>query len=360
MFRREKEDTTEEGSIVKTAHIDQEALAHWVDTLIRDQMVYGVQSKEDRFAFDPLESAADLRLDYDVTILPPKKYFQPQREVLLTFDPENGFQSVLHEEPFVLFGVHPYDMVAISQMDAVFTQRHTDAHYKARRDNATIVVSDVQSASENVFAACMGNATMENRNGYDVLLTQVDDGSYVVEAVTEKGEALAASLADAPDADEAVLAARNALRESNRAALQKHELKMDPAEIPDLLEKSMNHPVWAEKAEQCYSCGSCNMVCPTCYCFNVQEEPGWDLKSSERTRTWDGCMLTAFAAVAGGHNFREDKAARYRHRYLRKGKYVPEMLEGEISCVGCGRCITACTVNIANPVEIFNRLLEEE
>lgn len=344
---------------MRTKTVSQEALNQWVDGLIEAQTVYGVQSRQDKFAFDELEAAEDLRLDYDVTILPPKKYFQPQHEVLLKYDPENGYQSVHQTDPFVVLGVHPYDMIAISQMDQVFSMGHCDSHYRARRDNATIVVSDVQSASENVFASCMGNATMDGRNGFDVLLTKLDDGNFVVDARTEKGTAVTEALADADDAGDAALAAREAVWERNRSGLRKHELKMEPEEIPALLEKSEEHPIWAEKSGLCYSCGSCNMVCPTCYCFNVQEEPGWDLESSVRTRTWDGCMLTDFATVAGNHNFREEKAARYRHRYYRKGLHVPKMIGGEISCVGCGRCISACTVNIANPVEVFNQLQEE-
>ena len=70
-------------------------------------------------------------------------------------------------------------------------------------------------------------------------------------------------------------------------------------------------------------------------------------------------MLSGFAEVAGGHNFRKDKAARYRHRYYRKGRYLPPKLGGQIACVGCGRCITACVAKIANPVEIFNGLTED-
>lgn len=133
---------------------------------------------------------------------------------------------------------------------------------------------------------------------------------------------------------------------------------MAPEDIPTLLEAGMNHPVWEEKAERCYSCGSCNLVCPTCYCFNVRDEFDWDMESGRRVREWDGCMLASFAAVAGGHNFRSSKTARYRHRYLRKGLYAPRRVTNEISCVGCGRCITACTAKIANPVDVFNRLLE--
>ena len=260
---------------------------------------------------------------------------------------------MLECEPFVLLGVHPYDFVAIRQMDKIFEQDNDDIHYKARRDAATIVVCDVQNASENVFAGGMNTAVVED--GFDVLITKIGE-DYLLDAKTEKGEALlkGAAVADATDAD---IAARNKAWDTNKAALKKHELKCAPADLPKLLGSSEEHPIWAEKAEKCFSCGSCNLVCPTCYCFDVQDEIDWDMDSGKRYRCWDGCMLTDFATVTGNHNFRGKREDRYRHRYYRKGKYIPEKI-GEISCVGCGRCITACVAKIANPVEIYNRLLE--
>ncbi len=332
------------------------ALRTWVAGLIRRQRVIGVQADGERFAFKPLTRAEDLRLDYDVTKIPPKKLFQPAAEPLLEYDQAANYRSIFETEPFVLFGVHPYDMVAILQMDQVFSEKHCDAHYFARRQNATIVVCDVQKASPNVFAGCMGTATI--RKGYDVLMTRVG-GHYVVEAGSPKGEALMEGLKNRPEADEASLHRREQVWEDNAKFLVRHTLRMKPAEIPALLQRSEDHPVWEEKAARCFSCGSCNLVCPTCYCFDVRDDVKWDLQGGMRRRYWDGCMLLNFANVAGGHNFRKNRADRYRHRYYRKGLYVPAKLGGEISCVGCGRCITACVSKIANPVEIYNRLLEE-
>jgi ferredoxin len=91
----------------------------------------------------------------------------------------------------------------------------------------------------------------------------------------------------------------------------------------------------------------------------MRDDVDWSLKSGERKRTWDGCLLHRFAEVAGGHNFRADRTARYRHRFYRKGKYLWDRM-GQIACVGCGRCITACTTGIANPVEVYNALVEEQ
>ncbi|HPF99997.1 MAG TPA: 4Fe-4S dicluster domain-containing protein [Kiritimatiellia bacterium] len=333
--------------------LQPQALAKWVGGILQKQKVQGIQAKGDRFAFAPLARAEDLRLDYDVALTAPKEFFQPQREVLLKFRGE-AYESELQNEPFVLFGVHPYDMVAILQMDAVFSSGNYDVHYMDRRRQATIVVCDAQNASPNVFAGCMGTATLDT--GYDVLVTKVD-GEYVVESKSEKGEALVKGLAGESDADAQTLKMRDVVREHSRKLLRRHELRVKPQDLPALLEQSYDHPVWEEKARKCFSCGSCNLVCPTCYCFNVRDDVNWDLKSGERVRVWDGCMLAEFAKVAGGHNFRKKKAERYRHRYYRKGKYLWD-LQKQIACVGCGRCISACVTKIANPVEIYNRLAE--
>lgn len=336
--------------------LDQAGMDRWVNRLIRERTVYGVQADGERFSFKPLAAAGDLRLDYDVTKIPPKKFFQPPCEALLRFDEQGACSSVCEAEPFVLFGVHPYDMVAILQMDRLFAEGNADAHYLARREQATIVVSDVQRASANVFAGCMGTATLAD--GFDVLVTRVGD-AYIVDSRTEKGEALLARALGGRAPDRASLARREQVWEDNARYLRKHELRMEPADVPGLLERSFDHPVWAEKAEKCFSCGSCNLTCPTCYCFDVRDDVEWNLKAGERRRYWDGCMLTNFATVAGNHNFRKSKTDRYRHRYYRKGLYVPGKLGGELSCVGCGRCVTACVARIANPVEVFNRLREE-
>jgi len=335
--------------------IDKQALDRWVDTLIGKHTVYGVTAKGERFVYARLTEVAALRLDFDVTMIPPKKYFLPQEDPLLAFDRQGGCQSVISEEPFILFGVHPYDVVAIAQMDAVFAKDHADIHYLTRRENATIVACDVVRPSAHVFAACMGAATADA--GFDVLLTLIGE-SCIVDARTAKGEELLKELTGARKADAASLARREQVWEDARRFLRMHQLNCRPEELPALLADSYDHPIWAERAARCHSCGSCNLVCPTCYCFDMLDDPAWDLAGGKRSRRWDGCMLADFALVAGGHNFRRHREDRYRHRYYRKGKYLWDRMQ-QIACVGCGRCITACTTLISHPVEVYNALLED-
>lgn len=341
---------------MSTHTVSKEHFREFVSALIKTQpKVVGVQARGDRFVFDQLTDPDALRLDYDVTILPPRKYVLPPTEPLLKFKVCADCESVFQAEPMVLLGIHPYDMIAINQMDLLFSQGQYDAHYMKRRQQMTMIACDVVNPSANVFASSMGTAVV--KEGFDMLLTDIGS-SYVVEVATDKGQALMPLMPQARPATDADLQKRRSVWEINQHRLNKHQLECKPSFLPKLLEKSYNHPVWEEKARLCYSCGSCNQVCPTCYCFDVQDEVDWNLQTGVRYRAWDGCLLENFATVAGNHNFRKKRAERFRHRLYRKGMYVPSKIGGQIACVGCGRCITACTAKIANPVDVYNQLME--
>ena len=81
-----------------------------------------------------------------------------------------------------------------------------------------------------------------------------------------------------------------------------------------------------------------------CYCFDVRDRALAD-GTIERLRCWDSCQGVQCFAIAGGHNPRPTQAARQRQRYMHKFLYYPER-EGVALCVGCGRCVVDCPVNI--------------
>jgi len=85
-----------------------------------------------KFVFDKIDNAEELRLDYDVTILPPKKYFLPQKENLMTFDLDKSFnvKEIDEIKPRILIGVHPYDIAAILQTDKVYLDSKGTPIYK--------------------------------------------------------------------------------------------------------------------------------------------------------------------------------------------------------------------------------------
>ncbi len=92
-----------------------------------------------------------------------------------------------------------------------------------------------------------------------------------------------------------------------------------------------SNPVWAEEAAKCILCGGCNWVCPTCYCFNIEDVTSGD--KTQRVRYWDSCQLGGFTQMVA-MNSRATQAERLRQRIYQKFSYNPDKYGGEIGCTG--------------------------
>lgn len=335
--------------------ITKKDFSSFVNALIKDQSydVVGVVAKNKHFVFDTLSSADELRLDYDVTILPPKKYFLPQREPLMSFSLKKPFevQGNLDNRPRIIIGVHPYDLIALQQTDQLYLDQQHDDFYKKRRDNTIVIGTDIQNVSDRSFAASMNTHTTDS--GFDLLLTDIGT-NYAITIGSDKGNVLLKKYTTVRDASSQDI---NKIKKTRDAIVKKYKqkVKIDKKEWSNLLVANYDHAIWEEHADICMECSSCTMVCPTCFCYDVKDDVTLNLKNGTRIRTWDGCMLKDFTKVASGEVFREPVKERFRHRFFRKGNYLPERY-GFVACVGCGRCGSACLPDIADPCNLFNEL----
>jgi ferredoxin len=334
--------------------IDKKAMSPFIAKMMGDYRVVGPVAKGTQFAFNEIGDPADLRLDYNTSILPPKKYLQPQEERLMTFSHTGKttvVETTIEADPTVIMGVHTCDLHAIGVLDKAFEGDYPDAHYLRRRRNTLLVgVECLEPCDEHSFCKSMG--TLSASEGYDLHLTDLGE-AYAVDVGSEQGSKLLEAHADAYPATEADMQQLNKVLSAKWPRFP-YKLELDVGELSPLMSQSYNSPVWAELADICLACGQCTLVCPTCFCFNVYDEVELDLQDGERYRRWDSCQLDEFARVAGGENFREHQAERLRHRFMRKGRYLIEKYE-ELGCVGCGRCARSCLVDIS-PVNVFNDL----
>lgn len=333
--------------------LDKRAIAPFVEKMKGDYRVVGPVSKGAKYAFQDIEDVDSLQLGYDTSILPPKKYLQPQDERMMTFtrSGQPTAEMVVDAPPTVVLGVHTCDLHGIRVLDEAFSQGYPDAYYLERRKNTLLVgIECLEPCDEHSFCKSMG--TLSISSGFDLHLTEVN-GSYAVDVGTEAGAALLQKYG------EARLATDTDMQDLNRVMGAKwprfpHKLEFDVGELTSVMNQSYDSPEWESLADICLACGQCTLVCPTCFCFNVYDDVEMDLQSGERRRRWDSCQLDEFARVAGGENFREHQAQRLRHRFMRKGRYLMEKY-GELGCVGCGRCARSCLVEIS-PVNVFNDL----
>ncbi len=191
--------------------------------------------------------------------------------------------------------------------------------------------------------------------GFDLLLTVFGDNIAIIPG-SDAGMGLLSRAQGIRDASPEEMQSVKALQQETGAKATRG-LNTDPRGWHDLLAKNYDSEIWAKQAESCLSCGSCTLVCPTCFCYDVTDELNLDVTTGERKRTWDGCLLRDFTKVGTGEIFRENIEDRYRHRFNRKGRYIPDNL-GFIACVGCGRCSSQCVPDIADPLKLFNMLAE--
>jgi len=340
----------------RTAVVSESGLRDLLGRIIETSRVMApVKRGKLSYDFEWISSPDDVELDYVRTVLPPKKALLPPREDLLKFEREDaGASPVIEEEPFVLFGVHSCDLTGIRELDWAMGQRHgvPDPHYLARRKAATIVG---MSCSPDEYCFCTSVGSSDTKEGADLFVTAID-GGYFVEVLSEKGEEL---MKLAPDAREA--SADDEIKAKAALEARKEQItnKINaPAEkLPGLLEQNYASEIFEATAERCYSCGTCTNVCPTCFCFDVDDEVDLLLSSGTRERKYDSCQFQDFALVAGGHNFRGDRSDRVRHRWFRKFVYLAQE-HGRPFCVGCGRCSKQCTAGISL-VDVVNSVLAE-
>jgi len=327
----------------------------FVTAMIEAGPVYGPVAKRSQFVFERLEAPEELRLDYDVTILPPKKLFFPPAQDLLCFDGDE-FKMAVEPVEKILFGVHFYDVKAIDQTDLLFSERNFDVNYMAHRQTTTIVASNIQTVAKRAFFASVGEGVAAK--GHDANLTSIG-GGYLFEPLTARGEALVkfGRFEPATDAQRQEADKVNADALDNCPEKLEHGTEAIAAKVRAVFQ---DEELWSKLATDCFSCGSCNTVCPTCYCFDVQDTWNVDQSSGQRTRYWDGCLTEDFAMVSLGEgateNFREERSERFRHRFMRKAVYLNPKLGGP-ACVGCGRCSAACTADIADPARVINQIM---
>ena len=331
--------------------LEKAALPHFLGEVSRSYSVIGPVAKGKDFVFEPLAQPPDVRLDYVTTILPPKKFFHAPLQTLFFFG-EGEVKAAAEEEGIrVLFGVHPCDVNALRILDVVYTKEFPDPYYQKNRERTLIVALNCNQPGENCFCASLGTGP-ELEEGYDLLLTDLGE-SYLIEAGSKAGEELL-EVAELPPAPRFLKVEKAKRMEAARAAFKKG---LPHGGLEELLLKNFTHPLWEELKEQCLACGSCTMVCPTCFCYSVKDVVELSLTNGRRERVWDSCMLLAYAAVALGGNFRKEREARLKHRLLHKLIYYRPQF-GTLGCVGCGRCVTNCPVKI-DPTAVVAKLRGE-
>lgn len=297
--------------------------------------------------FKPLGPGQAADLDFQNTRLSPKGLIYPQTQVMFHYDlnPDQADHHQLHEAPMTdgpraLIGIRPCDADAFLLVRRNFdTPQYKDPYWIKAYEATTLVGLACTAPCATCFCTTAGSGPF-SETGLDVLLVPEADG-YTAKLISPKGEALAAAAGwdKAPAGDAGPLADKEkAARARITATVATDQLKAKAT--LDLYDA----PFWDDVAFACINCGTCTYLCPTCWCFDIQDETRG--KSGVRLRNWDSCMYPLFSLHGTGHNPRGLKIQRVRQRFMHKLKYYVDKYDDGIQCVGCGRCVQYCPVNI--------------
>ena len=272
-----------------------------------------------------------------------KQYLFPPQSILSQADKtETGWQfRTTEEEPpkYAILGVRACELAAMRVQDRVFLSGpYVDPIYQRRRTEAFIIAVNCTQAASTCFCTSM-NTGPECTTGFDMALTELNDG-FVISAATPKGSDILAAL----ETTEANVENVESAQIARQRAVDQIERRMDTTDIRDLLQSNLEHPRWDDVGTRCLSCTNCTMVCPTCFCSSVQEVSDLTGEHVERQRQWDSCFNFDFSYMNGG-NVRDNVRSRYRQWLTHKLSSWIDQFDTS-GCVGCGRCITWCPVEI--------------
>jgi len=281
------------------------------------------------------EGVSTLMLDGNV-LLSPKTIFLPQSEAMYKFKAQ-GKRLAIEEMPAntqtqVVFGMRHCDTKGIECLDKVFLDpRFVDPQYKEKRENTIIFSLACNTPKATCFCASMGvDRVHAEKSVADVQVYDLGN-KYGLEAISEKGKACLDILTGLTEGAEEL------------PVQEPQTIQFDPSELPGKLKDMFEDPIWNDFHFKCLGCGTCTYICPTCHCFDINNK----MRGADglKLRTWDSCMFNEYTLMAGGHQPRPGKKERVRNRFLHKLQYFNEKHDMFL-CIGCGRCVTKCPVNI--------------
>ncbi|MDR1577020.1 MAG: 4Fe-4S dicluster domain-containing protein [Deltaproteobacteria bacterium] len=323
--------------------VKENALADFFQVLAKGHRLLAPQGQGDNCQLAVV--SGPVSLNYANTHLSPKTVFFPQTEKILAFHKladkphYNVYQDLGdHAEPTVIFGIRPCDARGLSVSNKVFqNDRFTDPYWKGKYDQTVKIGLACLDPSPQCFCAAMGGSPF-GELGLDVLAYPKAKG-LGLKTLTKVGE----ELIKAAKAEPTDLA--NELKDLEKKAIAAQGplddyQTINKRQIMELYKA--DH--WPNTAEPCLGCGVCTFFCPTCHCFDIQDEA--NEIGGLRMRNWDTCMSPLFTLHGSGHNPRPSKTERVRQRFMHKLKYIPIKQDGIRGCTGCGRCVVMCPANI--------------
>jgi sulfhydrogenase subunit beta (sulfur reductase) len=330
--------------------LKKENLETFLEEIRKSGELWGPRKKGDVYIYDRIDSIKELEKEPVSTFLPVKKLFVPPRFTMFHYDGTTYQETMDIPEHRIIYGVPACEIHSLLILDRIFGLQSKDPYYFARREMSTIIAL---SCAPTTLCLCRSARTHIIEEGFDLAITDLEE-YYLVWVGTSKGDDL---IRQAPTLFDDRITQNDIKKFITWRASRNSEFQetIDFIAMDDIMDLNYDSHIWEDFGEKCVSCGACTMVCPTCNCYDVIDEVELGENSVNRKRHWDSCMFKEYSMVAGGHNFREARAERLKLWYTHKLKSFTGAYK-KYSCVGCGRCIATCPVDI-NILSVARALL---
>jgi ferredoxin len=341
--------------------ITKKEFEKFITCLIHENQTFGPKKVDERvtgksiYRFGQVNSYDEIEFDYTVSYSSVKNFLLPFREEFsrFSFEGSDWQQEIKYRvNPRVLVGLRACDINALVKLDDIFVEEtYPSPYYIARRRNTFIIGMD-HLPLEDCFCESLGQHTV--RSGFNLYCSDIGDKYYLTINSSKAFNFLKNVKTSEPT------------KKDNKGYIERRKLikrsfktQVEVLGLPNYLDIEFKSPIWKKWGDKCLNCGTCAMVCPTCYCYGIEETIDVDLKTSRKVGMLYSCTLVDFAEVAGGHNFRPLKEDRIKYRYYHHYHGFAHNADNQI-CVGCNRCGRACLAGI-NPKDVINDLrLESE
>lgn len=327
---------------METFTLSKNEAPKFIDVISRENIIYAPVNEGDLVLFKQIQRSSDVNLNFSNSDMPPKSIVFPQTETLYKYvlGKKGKIDSVkLNEKKSVIFGIRPCDAKSFAILDQLFAGDYEDPYFNARRKNSVLVGLSCNNPGPNCFCTSFDDSPVSAKN-MDILFTDIGD-DYYVEVASSKGKKLVATadklLKPAIESD------GEKKQEKDRKTIEKISRRQNTSGVIETLDRIFENPFWKSVALKCIGCGTCTYLCPTCHCFDIQDESV--VTKGARIRVWDTCMNPEYTLQASGYNPRPSRTNRVRNRIYHKYNYFPKNYS-TFACVGCGRCIDKCPVNI--------------
>jgi len=333
---------------MNTKVFNNDELIEAVNNLTESHKVYIPASAGDYYNFKPIEKGKKFNFNFQNTRMSAKSIIYPQSEGMFecSNDSEQETAGILKEvekgyPSLAVIGIRPCDTHAFKIVKRNFDNpEYKDPWWKRRHESSLLIGLGCNDPCATCFCDSVGGGPFDDKM-LDVMLYDLGN-KFLAKGITEKGDEFIKNTTTGNPAEDDILVQADELAKSAAE-------KIDSGVKTDKLgEKVVNDlfdaPFWEDVAFACINCGTCTYLCPTCWCFDIQDEiTGKDVL---RIRNWDTCMSPLFTLEGSGHNPRPEKIQRVRQRFMHKLKYYIDKYENGVQCSGCGRCVRYCPVNI--------------